>query len=357
MDDQAKPSTRNDELERALRDLRRDAARERMQRIAADLTGATECSRAPEEAAVLSPAERWQPATAPRVRPVASASARASRKPTSWANRALLLLEVLALVGLVAIVLLSWESLRRLQEDLFRAPKGWTASNLPVLLATVEAGPPITVTRTPTATTTPALAPVAALPVTATVTVTASSAVLPASTGSPTATALASPSVLPGGSSSPAPIRTAATAAPGEPPPTITPGATPVSPTGFRVAIPAINVDAPIVEGDDWGQLKLGVGHHIGSPWPGEQGNAVLSAHDDVYGSIFRDLHKLEPGDLVYVHAPKGTFTYRVLFSRLVLPTEVSVLAPTSQAILTLITCYPPHTDTHRIVVTAQLIE
>ncbi|MGH2592805.1 MAG: sortase domain-containing protein, partial [Anaerolineae bacterium] len=40
-----------------------------------------------------------------------------------------------------------------------------------------------------------------------------------------------------------------------------------------RVQIPAINVDAPAVEGTDWESLKKGVGHYLGSANPGERGN------------------------------------------------------------------------------------
>ncbi|HSQ38567.1 MAG TPA: sortase, partial [Anaerolineales bacterium] len=65
----------------------------------------------------------------------------------------------------------------------------------------------------------------------------------------------------------------------------------------IRIQIPALNVDAPIVQGDGWEQLKKGVGQHIGSANPGQNGNVVLSAHDDVYGQLFRYLDRLVPGD------------------------------------------------------------
>jgi len=46
----------------------------------------------------------------------------------------------------------------------------------------------------------------------------------------------------------------------------------------IQIVIPAIGVDAPIVLGDGWEQLKQGVGQHIGSADPGKNGNLVLSA-------------------------------------------------------------------------------
>ncbi len=122
-----------------------------------------------------------------------------------------------------------------------------------------------------------------------------------------------------------------------------------------RIVIPAIAVDAPVVEGDDAEALKKGAGHHIGSANPGERGNCVISAHDDVYGEIFRDLPKLKPGDEIYVYTEAQRYRYRVQETRIVQPTEVSVMAPTSSPVLTLISCYPYRVNTHRIVVIATL--
>jgi len=140
----------------------------------------------------------------------------------------------------------------------------------------------------------------------------------------------------------------------GEAPPAIaipTPG--PEAPT--RIVIPAINVDALVVEGDLPEQLKLGVGHYLGSANPGERGNMVLSAHDDIYGEIFRRLHELELGDEVVVYAGEQPYRYLVTAKQIVEPTEVRVLASTTKPVATLITCYPYMVDTHRVVVVAEL--
>ena len=45
----------------------------------------------------------------------------------------------------------------------------------------------------------------------------------------------------------------------------------PVLEQAVLIQIPAINVDAPIVQGDSWDQLKKGVGQQIGSPNPGSR--------------------------------------------------------------------------------------
>ncbi len=130
---------------------------------------------------------------------------------------------------------------------------------------------------------------------------------------------------------------------------------TPAPQHARRIVIPAIKVDAPVVEGDDAEALKKGAGHHIGSANPGERGNCVISAHNDVYGEIFRDLPSLNVGDEIYVYTENQRYRYRVQEKRIVAPTEVSVMAPTSSPVLTLISCYPYRVNTHRIVVIATL--
>jgi sortase A len=122
-----------------------------------------------------------------------------------------------------------------------------------------------------------------------------------------------------------------------------------------RLQIPAIGVDAPIVQGDSWEQLKRGVGQHVGSSNPGQGGNVVLSAHNDIFGEIFRHLDQLKPGDEVVVHTNRRAHTYVITGWDIVEPTAVEVMAPTDSPTLTLISCYPYLVDNKRIVVTAAL--
>jgi sortase A len=109
------------------------------------------------------------------------------------------------------------------------------------------------------------------------------------------------------------------------------------------------------VEGDDWEALKQGAGHHIGSANPGESDNCVISAHNDIYGEIFRRLDDLELGDEVVIYAGEQPYRYIVMAKQIVEPTQVHVLAPTTKPVATLISCYPYMVDTHRIVVIAEL--
>ena len=133
------------------------------------------------------------------------------------------------------------------------------------------------------------------------------------------------------------------------------PAPTPGPEHAQRIVLPGIGVDAPVVEGDDWESLKKGAGHHLGSVNPGERGNCIISAHNDIYGEIFRDLSEVKVGDEILVYTPTQVYRYTVQQSRIIEPTDVSVMAQTSGPVLTLISCYPYGVDTHRIIVIATL--
>jgi sortase A len=130
-----------------------------------------------------------------------------------------------------------------------------------------------------------------------------------------------------------------------------------VSEFATRIQIPAIDVDAPIVQGVDKEQLKKGVGQIPGTANPGQVGNMVLSAHNDAYGELFRYLDRLKPGDEFTVLTNLKAYTYVVTGWELVEPDRIEVLAPTPDATATLISCYPYLIDTFRIIVRARLRE
>jgi sortase A len=123
----------------------------------------------------------------------------------------------------------------------------------------------------------------------------------------------------------------------------------------IRIQIPAINIDAPVVQGDGWEQLKKGVGQNVGSANPGQNGNMILSAHNDVYGELFRNLDKLTPGDQVVLYTQQRQYVYVVDRTAVVEPTAVEVMASTGSPTATLISCYPYLVDKQRIVVFARL--
>jgi sortase A len=123
----------------------------------------------------------------------------------------------------------------------------------------------------------------------------------------------------------------------------------------IRIQVPAINIDAPVVQGDGWEQLKKGVGTSLSSVNPGQSGNIIMSAHNDVYGEIFRYLDKLAPGDQVILYTQQRQYVYVVDRTAIVEPTAVEVMASTGNPTVTLISCYPYLVDKQRIVVFARL--
>ena len=131
---------------------------------------------------------------------------------------------------------------------------------------------------------------------------------------------------------------------------------TPGPQQAMQIDIKAIGIlNWPIVQGDGWEQLKKGVGQHFGSANPGENGNVVLAGHDDVFGEVFRDLDKLQPGDQVILYTMQQQYIYLVTETRIVEPSQVEVMNSTSDPTVTLISCYPYMVDNKRIVVFAQL--
>ena len=143
----------------------------------------------------------------------------------------------------------------------------------------------------------------------------------------------------------------------------------------LRIVIPGIGVDAPVqrvgrdlqTEGDleyfQW-QLPSGqaAGWHENSAPLGQPGNTVLNGHNNVHGSIFRDLVDLEAGDEIIMYDDERPYVYRVTERVLVeekdQPLNVRFenarfMLPTSDERLTLITCWPYTSNSHRVIVIA----
>lgn len=105
-----------------------------------------------------------------------------------------------------------------------------------------------------------------------------------------------------------------------------------------RVEIPKLHLSAIVFQGSDSSVLDHGVGHVDSTALPGQSGNVVLAAHRDTF---FRPLRNIRKGDLVTLTTESGPRNYRVSSTEVVKPTETSVLNPTANPTLTLITCYP----------------
>jgi len=196
--------------------------------------------------------------------------------------------------------------------------------------------------------------------------------VLPTLTPSPSATLTPRPTRTPTATPTPRPTLT--------PTPTATRTFTP-TPTPTRVAlpqrmiIPAIKVDAPIVEvglesNGTMGSPRdpLAVGWYNRGPRPGEKGNALLSGHVDnryIGAAVFYFLRELTPGDDIYVETAEGKRLHFVVTSSEVYPKDTeqvaAIFAPTADPTITAITCegiFDRATGdySHRRVVRARLV-
>lgn len=212
----------------------------------------------------------------------------------------------------------------------------------------------------------------------------------------------ATPSMMPSATSTTAPTQTPTrycTATPmpsatltGTPPPTDTPSptrtlsptqtrwptATPIhAPAGAdptRIVIPAISLDAAVVTVGIVEKVENGVttrlwevadyaaGFHGGMARPGHIGNTVISGHNNIRGEVFKDIDKLQPGDDIYLWV--GTNVYRYVVNaqyRLAVtgaPPEVQQenlkwIMDKGDQRLTLVTCWPYWSNTHRTIIVA----
>jgi sortase A len=122
-----------------------------------------------------------------------------------------------------------------------------------------------------------------------------------------------------------------------------------------RITMPSIGVSEVFVEGTDPGDLRTGPGHYPQTPLPGERGTVAIAGHRTTYGAPFRDVDKLEGGDRIELRMPYGRFTYRVERTRIVEPTETSVIDRVDHDRLVLSACHPLYSAAQRIIVFARL--
>ena len=104
------------------------------------------------------------------------------------------------------------------------------------------------------------------------------------------------------------------------------------------LSIPRLDLSAVVLHGSDDQTLRRGPGHLENTAMPGETGNAVIAGHRDTF---FRPLRNIRLGDEIFVDMPEGRVDYRVTSLRVVHARDLSVLDPTDDEVLTLITCYP----------------
>jgi len=105
-----------------------------------------------------------------------------------------------------------------------------------------------------------------------------------------------------------------------------------------RIDIPRLNVKAVVQEGVDSKTLRRAVGHVPGTALPGDNGNVALAGHRDTF---FRGLRDVRKDDVIHMQTFDREVEYVVDSTKIVDPKDVQVLAPTSNSVLTLVTCYP----------------
>ena len=154
---------------------------------------------------------------------------------------------------------------------------------------------------------------------------------------------------------------TTTTAAPAGTPTTSTtfPDAPPPAPEGKAVAIiriPRLGVEKAVVQGVNLSDLKKAPGHYPQTPMPGQPGNAAIAGHRTTYGAPFYSVDELQRDDKIFVTTAQGAFEYRVRETKVVRPSDVHVLDPTTDNRLTLTTCHPRYSARQRMIVVSELI-
>lgn len=139
--------------------------------------------------------------------------------------------------------------------------------------------------------------------------------------------------------------------------------------SSFVLNIPKINKSAPIVMNVDGNNkeeynkaLEVGVAHMARTALPGTKGNSVIFGHSSYYANkpgnykeVFATLNQLAAGDEITISSEGNNLSYKVLETKIVPPTDISIVEQEStKSILTIITCWPPKTTTNRFVVIAE---
>ena len=146
-----------------------------------------------------------------------------------------------------------------------------------------------------------------------------------------------------------------------------------------RLVIPTIQLDVPI-EATQYEEVEIlgvtyrqwlapdsrTVGWQATSASLGMQGNTVLVGHHNIHGEVFRDLALLEVGDQIRVHSDQKVFEYRIKL-KMILPEKYEKvdtrlenarwIHATLDERVTLVTCWPYETNTHRLILVAEPID
>ena len=120
-----------------------------------------------------------------------------------------------------------------------------------------------------------------------------------------------------------------------------------------------------ILEGTSEPILRRGPGHYKGTALPGQRGNFVVSGHRTTYAAPFNKAEELRRGDPIIIDTKKREYVYKVTRKQVVLPTDIAVTYPVpfhrnarpKHAMITLTTCHPMYSASHRLIIFGRLAE
>lgn len=104
------------------------------------------------------------------------------------------------------------------------------------------------------------------------------------------------------------------------------------------LSIDKLGLKVPVYNGTDEINMNRGAGRIKGTARVDANGNLGIAAHRD---GFFRVLKDVEVGDTIDMLTHKGNREFVVSSIDIVDPSDVSVLAPTEDPTITLVTCYP----------------
>jgi len=106
-----------------------------------------------------------------------------------------------------------------------------------------------------------------------------------------------------------------------------------------RIESPRLGIELIVLSGASMRNLAFAPAHFHGTALPGHDGNFVVAGHRDTH---FRFLSSLGIGDQIVVETPAGAERlYQVTEVAVIEADDRSVLGPTYEDAITLVTCYP----------------
>ena len=111
-----------------------------------------------------------------------------------------------------------------------------------------------------------------------------------------------------------------------------------IPPTLAILRIPRLGLEVPVHYGTTDAVLDLAAGLIEETARPGTPGNVSIAAHRDGY---FRVLKDIKEGDTLVLDTPVEEEQYRVEWTKITTPDDVSVIQPSPGPVVTLVGCYP----------------